>query len=45
MSDLLRQDIINIDNQLILFSDYIWQDFQDTGRSTGAYIVFIKVEN
>ena len=22
------------------FSDYSWQDFPDTGRSAGAYIIF-----
>ena len=22
------------------FSDYIWKDCPDTGRSTGAYIIF-----
>ena len=24
------------------FSDYIWQYFPDTGRSTGAYIIFYQ---
>ena len=24
------------------FSDYSWQDFPDTGRSTGAYIIFYQ---
>ena len=24
------------------FSDSIWQDFPDTGRSTGAYIIFYQ---
>ena len=24
------------------FSDYIWQDFPDTGRSTGTYIIFYQ---
>ena len=38
--DLLRQDIINTENQFMVFSDSIWQECQDTGRSRGAYIVF-----
>ena len=25
------------------FSDSSWQDFPDTGRSTGAYIIFYQV--
>ena len=36
------QASINTKNQLIDFSDYIWQDWADTGRSTGAYIVFYQ---
>ena len=40
VSDLLRQASIKIENQLIDFSDYNWQDFPDTGRSTGEYIIF-----
>ena len=42
VSDLLRQDSIKTDNQLMSFSDYSWQIFPDTGRSTGAYIIFYK---
>ena len=30
---------IQTKNHLMAFSDYIWKDFTDTGRSTGAYIV------
>ena len=43
ISDLLRQASIKTHNQLMAFSDYSWQDFPDTNRSTGAYIIFIKV--
>ena len=39
-SDLSRQANIKTENQLMDFSDYIWRDFPDTGRSTGAYIIF-----
>ena len=42
VSDLLRQDSINTENQLMDFSDYIWQDCPDTVRSTGAYIIFYQ---
>ena len=27
----------------MVFSDSIWNDFPDTGRLTGAYIVFYQV--
>ena len=40
--DLLRQSSINTDNQLMLFSDSIFQEFLDAVRSTGAYIVFYR---
>ena len=40
--DLFRQAIIDTDNQLMVFSDYIWQDYPDTGRSTGGYILFYQ---
>ena len=42
VSDLLKQDSIKTDNQLMDFYDYSWQDFLDTGRSTGAYIIFYQ---
>ena len=42
LSDLLIQDIINTDNQLVDFSDSSWQDFPDTGISTGVYIIFYQ---
>ena len=40
--DLLRQASINTDNQVMAFYDSSWQDFYDTGRSTGAYIIFYQ---
>ena len=39
VTDLLRQANIKTKNHLIDFSDSSWQDFPDTGRSTGAYII------
>ena len=39
VSDLLRQASINTENQLMVLSDSSWQDFPDTGRSTGLYII------
>ena len=42
VSDLLRQASIKTDNKLMAFSDYSWQDCPDTGRSTGAYIIFYQ---
>ena len=42
--ELLRQDIINTDNQLMDFSDYSWQYCPDNGISTGAYIIFYQGE-
>ena len=40
LSDLSRQASIKTENQLMDLYDSIWQDFPDTGRSTGAYIMF-----
>ena len=40
VNELLRQASIKIENHLIDFSDYSWQDCPDTGRITGAYIIF-----
>ena len=37
--DLLRQASIKTESHLVDFSDSSWQDFPDTGRSTGAYII------
>ena len=34
--DILRQASIKTENRLMNFSDCSWQDFPDTGRSTGA---------
>ena len=39
VSELLRQASIKTENQLMDFSDSSWQDFPDTGRSTGSYII------
>ena len=43
VTDLLRQASIKTENHLIAFSDSSWQDFLDTGRSTGAYVIFYQV--
>ena len=43
VTHLMRKASIKTDNHLMDFSDSIWQDFPDTGRSIGAYIIFIKV--
>ena len=40
--DLLRQDSINTDNHLMGFSYFSCQYCPDTGRSTGAYIIFYQ---
>ena len=37
VTDLLRQANIKTKKHLMAFSDSSWQDFPDTGRSTGAY--------
>ena len=42
VTDLLRQANINTKSHLIAFSDSSWQDCPDTGRSTGAYIIFYQ---
>ena len=42
LSDLLRQDSNKTANQLMAFSHSSWQDFPDTVRSTGAYIIFYQ---
>ena len=42
VSDLLRQASIKTENQLMDFSDSIWKDCPDTGRSTGSYIIFYQ---
>ena len=42
VTDLLRQANINTKNHLMAFSDSSWQVFPETGRSTGAYIIFYQ---
>ena len=42
VNDLLRKAIIKTKNHLMNFSDSRWQDCPDTGRSTGAYIIFYQ---
>ena len=42
VSDLLIQASIKTENHLIDFYDSSWQYFPDTGRSTGAYIIFYQ---
>ena len=38
----MRQDSIKTENHLMVFSDSSWQNCPDTGRSTGAYIIFYQ---
>ena len=40
--DLLIQASIKTENHLMYFSYSSWQDFPDTVRSIGAYIIFYK---
>ena len=42
VTDILRQANIKTKNHLMDFSDSSWQYFPDTGRSTGAYIIFYQ---
>ena len=42
LSDQPRQAIINTENQLMTLYDSSWQDFPDTGRCTGSYIIFYE---
>ena len=42
LSDLLRKDSINTQNQLVALSDYIWKDCLYAGRSTGSYMIFYQ---
>ena len=42
VTDILIQANINTKNHLMEFSDSSWQDCLDTGRSTGAYIIFYQ---
>ena len=41
-TDILRQANINTKSHLMAFPDSSWQDCPDTGRSTGAYIIFYQ---
>ena len=40
--DILRQSNIKTKNHLMDFSDFSWKYCPDTGRSTGAYIIFYQ---
>ena len=42
LSELLRQTNIDTKNQLMAFSDSSCKYFPETGRSTGAYIIFYQ---
>ena len=42
LSDLLIQARIKTENQLMVLSDSILQEFPDTDRITGYYIVFYQ---
>ena len=42
VTDPSRQASIKTENHLMAFSDSSWTDFPDTGRSTGAYIIFYR---
>ena len=42
LSDLLKQASIKTEKQLMAFYDSSWQVCTDTGRSTGAYIIFYQ---
>ena len=42
VTDLLRQASIKTKNHSMDFSDSSWQDFPDTGKSIGAYIIFYQ---
>ena len=42
VTDLLRKANIKTKNNLMDIYDSSWQDFPDTGRSTGAYIIFYQ---
>ena len=40
--DLLKQANVKSKNHLMAFSDSSWQDFPDTGISTGTYMIFYQ---
>ena len=43
VSEMLIQASINTDNQLMNLFGSSYKDSLETGRSTGSYIIFIKV--
>ena len=43
VTDLLRQSSIKTENHLMDFSFSSWKDCPDTGRSIGAYTIFINM--
>ena len=42
VTSMLRKASIKTKNHLMAFSDSSWQDFRDTGRIIGAYIIFYQ---
>ena len=42
VTDLLRQASIKTDNHLMAFYGSSWKDCPETGRNTGAYIIFYQ---
>ena len=42
VTDLLRPSNIKTKNHLMAYSDSFWKDCPNTGRSTGAYIIFYQ---
>ena len=42
VSDLLRQASVKTENRLMDLSGSSWQNYPDTGRSTGAHIIFYQ---
>ena len=42
VTDLLRQANTKANNNLMVFSVSSWQDFPETGRSTGSYIIYYQ---
>ena len=42
VTNMLRQSNIKTKNRLMDFSDSSWQDYPDTGRSTGEYNIFYQ---
>ena len=42
LSDLMKQDNINTENQLVLLYDSSWKACPDTCRNTVAYVIFYQ---